>query len=121
MADVPWPDAEVPYEVPFETDATTERWQQALDAALASGSLRMEPSLHHPDLYTLTGACPRCGHATSQQVEFAIPTGALRGPEEVARFNYTCVCRGSHVGGPPRDGCGWGGPIAVTAQRPGRE
>jgi len=118
MTDVPWPHPDVLYEVPFETDATTERWQKALDAAITSGSMRMEPSPHHPDLFTLAGACPRCGHATRQPVEFSILADGLRPPDDVARLNFRCVCREGHEPGPPHNGCGWGGPVAVTVRRP---
>ena len=116
MMDKPWPDEGVCYEEPFETASDIQRWQEALDKALANRTLQLIPG-RHPDLYTLSGECPRCMHATAQPVEFNIHAGGLR-RGDVATFNFSCKCREGHPPGSDQRGCGWGGPIAVTVNRP---
>jgi hypothetical protein len=120
--DQEWPDAHIAYDWPRHDDANRERWQAALDAALRSRTLRWEAT-GDPAIVVLSGACPRCGHETSQQVRRE-PTRGDEGepgldPTHV-HFNFDCMCSHPHSGsdGVDTTGCGWGGPVAVRAVIP---
>ena len=113
-----WPSTDVVWNEPAYLPANAAVWQDAVDHALADGTLRLEAT-EHPDFVVLVGECPRCDHRLSQTLEFEV----IRGLDEtlaagVGRFNIDCTCPNPHEGRPPnRVGCGWGGPLPVTIRR----
>ncbi|SNR66834.1 hypothetical protein [Blastococcus mobilis] len=110
-----WPDRSVEYEYPASTEPNTRRWQAGIDAALADGTLQL--SKKGRGLYDLHGACPRCGHDMSVEIEFDVGMGIDVQPS--GRYNVDCNCDGSHDDeDDERDGCGWGGPLIVTIAKP---
>lgn len=138
-----WPQVDSRYERPRDTEDNQHRWQQALDKALATRKLRLERTGTR-NVYDLEGECPRCGHATSQEVwveviqdwtEEDAPGPAdnfddlgerrdlglfphRRPGHESATINFDCVCDHTHDGGEKGQGCGWGGPLSVNLQVP---
>lgn len=123
------PDPDAAWGPPADTDAERARWQGAIDAALADGTLELRRSTT-PFVLTLTGSCPRCGHPMTQTVERDVPRGfdaggrtgpdgAGRRPVVEVRLNVDCTCPSPHPGRPDgRLGCGWGGPLPVTLRTP---
>jgi len=126
--DEDWPDASLKYDRPDDDERNRLRWQQALNAALASGALELQPT-EDSNTYDLTGRCPRCGHETHQEVWFDFVQGwrTVEGrinlwpwkKREKATFNFDCLCDNTHENRPSDvKGCGWGGPLSVTVSRP---
>ena len=123
------PDPDVAWDPPVATDAERARWQAAIDAALADGTLELREGTT-PLVSTLVGACPRCGHPLTQTVERDVPRGfdaggrtgsdgARRRPVVEVRLNVDCTCSSPHRGRPDGHlGCGWGGPLPVTLDTP---
>ncbi len=108
-----WPDRSLPYDYPLGTPENQRRWQAGIDRGLAAGSLEMTPK--GQDLYDLHGACPRCGHPLSVEIEFDVVFGIDPVGPRTGRYNVDCTCDEKHDGrDDDRAGCGWGGPLAVS-------
>ena len=111
-----WPDANAVYQRPADTPEHAVRWQSALDQALEGGSLKLSVEwVNH--IYLLSGACPRCGHTTSQEVHSVVLHGFKEPKLLDSTFNFDCEC-GVHAitsdGKTSQSGCGWGGPLTAT-------
>jgi hypothetical protein len=115
-----WPDGRSRYDRHAVGDDAQGKWQQAVEAALRAGSLRLEPT-DSPQIVTLRGACPRCGH---QLMGVDIYREVLLGvapanDDQWAIINLICDCLESHEGRPQeRSGCGWAPSLTVAIEWP---
>lgn len=99
-----WPNGSVRYEDDADEPA---RWQSAIDAALAAGTLHWERT-PTSSIFDLVGQCPRCGHDTSQPVYFEYIVGVLPTEPTPAITNIVCDCNVEHQKQPTgKSGCGW--------------
>ncbi|MCA1702379.1 MAG: hypothetical protein LC808_03570 [Actinobacteria bacterium] len=113
-----WPDGDARYEFPGGVTDARKRWQNAVDEALAGGSLQLVPV--SADVYDLIGKCPRCDHETGQSIDFGVIL-PYSGPgvesSPIATFDIVCSCTEPHTGRQPgKVGCGWGRglPLSLT-------
>lgn len=131
MAPEKWPNPKARYVDDDDDGAAHQRWQTAIDAAIDSGSIRLDvPSNGVRWSRDLRGACPRCGHALrmrrivyKEHVGVAAPDdgppadlriGDRDSDEFVASFQLRCSCREEHTDQPPdAKGCGAGTGIWV--------
>lgn len=108
MAAHDWPDPNASYEVDASGAAAAQRWQQAIDDALARGDLYWSGPVA-PDVYELHGKCPRCGHSIDLTIYFQALLNITGHSRYCARTNIECNCDDSHPGrsDPDAAGCGW--------------
>ena len=117
-----WPDPHADYQFPGGDNEKKERWAKAVKDALASGGLQLEHQSE--DLYSLRGSCPRCGHGTSQVIDFSIyaPKEFIfrrRAQASPLTLDVVCSCSCAHGGrGEGATGCGWGRGLPVSIDHP---
>lgn len=116
MPDQSWPWSDAPFDADPTGPDAEPRWQAAIEHALLEGTLRLDPQGDHA--YTLTGHCPRCGHHTSQHLQFgADRPGETDSPSQT--FRIACNCDRDHHGRPnDQAGCGWAPTFTVDVGEP---
>ena len=121
MTEEKWPNRLIAYAGDIGGRAATERWQKALDAAIADGSLTWIPreTGHTTHTWDLAGSCPRCGHAMSYSCVFYVYGFNVKAPDQPS-FAIPCNCREDHSGRGERaeHGCGWNDNVSVNFWEP---